>query len=343
MVNVTPCHPTIGKVPLILNDIFKLSRLIGTFPMNSEFSGISKFNLAKGLVLYLSVAVFAIPLLYSLWQKETPLANKITFTTQILLQTLFHLINLPWLVTNRFILKELYEDLKDIDYHLWKNGVDWFHKPSWSTKYFSFVIAILYLITWEIGHDLCTFFVYNIIHYLTIPGIYSIMSQYIALIQICLSMLRDIRLLQDMRTVVKLNEKVLALCRKVNTLYEQQLLFYIVSIFFIYLFTIYTKIVHSNFFEDSAAWHLTRLLLFLHPLFPIIRCVGCISKEVKKINKMLYRKLLFNLDDETLQFHLVTKRDIVFSAGGFFDLGNTLIWSMFTTAITYLVFLVQYM
>lgn len=34
---------------------------------------------------------------------------------------------------------------------------------------------------------------------------------------------------------------------------------------------------------------------------------------------------------ETLQFHLIAKREIVFTAGGFFDLGNTLIWSVSIT------------
>ncbi|CAH1408130.1 unnamed protein product [Nezara viridula] len=46
---------------------------------------------------------------------------------------------------------------------------------------------------------------------------------------------------------------------------------------------------------------------------------------IKKTNRMLYRRLLNNLDDETLQFHLVAKREIVFTAGGFFTLENTLV------------------
>lgn len=288
MVKVTPCSPTIGKVRQILKEVFRLPRILGTCPINPEFSGISKSNLVKGLIIYVFAALYATQLLCWLWESNEALSNKITFSIQIFLQVMFHLINLPCLVTNRSLFSELNDDLKDIEYNLWSNGISWFYKPNWHVKYFSFFLSIIYLIIWDVYHDFFEFIVFNIVHYMTIPSIYSIMNQYLALLQICLSLLRGIRLLEDTRTSVQLTEKVLSLCQKVNTLHEQQFLLYIVGTFFISLFTIYTKLIHSNFFEDDAVWHILRLFLVMHPLLLIIRCMGYITEEVL----MLYYKYI---------------------------------------------------
>ncbi|KAE8573230.1 Gustatory receptor 116a, partial [Halyomorpha halys] len=269
----------LGKVPLILNDVFKLSKVLGSFPINSEFSGIAKFNVAKGLVLNLLAVAYAIHLSNVIWQREMPLGNKIAFSVQIVLQASFNFINLSTLVANSLLLKELYEELKDVEYDLWKNGVDWFYKASWYTKYFGFVSAIIYLVIWEIVHDFFKYILFNLIHFMTVPTAFSIMSQYMALLQICLTLIRDIRQLEDTRAMVKLYEKVLTVCRKVNTIYEQQIFLYIVSIFFIYIFTIYREVHHPMVLQKNVIWHIFRLFLFLHPLFPILRCIGCISEE----------------------------------------------------------------
>lgn len=273
-------QPTFGKVQLLLNDVFKLSRILGSFPIDAKFSGLSTFNLATGVIIYLSAATIAITLSCALWQEDTPLPYKLVFSMLMTLPTSFHLLNLSWLVTNRSLFVELYDDLKDIEYNLWENGVDWFHKPSWCTKYLSFVFGSLFYTSWEVLQDNYHFLNVVIVQHVTVPNIFIVLSQYLALMETCLSLFRVIRLLEESRTVIKLNEKVLALCSKVNALYERQLVFYILKIFVSNIFVIYINIIYYDFFRPNIIWILLSLFLAFNPLFLIIKCIGNISEEV---------------------------------------------------------------
>ncbi|KAE8573423.1 Gustatory receptor 81d [Halyomorpha halys] len=75
-------------------------------------------------------------------------------------------------------------------------------------------------------------------------------------------------------------------------------------------------------------------------------CERCKS-EAKKFNTLLYQLMI---DDKTneisenkkLRLHISMKREVVFSACGFFNLDYTLIHSMVAAATTYLVILIQF-
>ncbi|KAE8573422.1 Gustatory receptor 81b [Halyomorpha halys] len=78
----------------------------------------------------------------------------------------------------------------------------------------------------------------------------------------------------------------------------------------------------------------------------ISACEKCRS-EAKKFNTLLYQLMI---DDKTneisenkkLRLHISMKREVVFSACGFFNLDYTLIHSMVAAATTYLVILIQF-
>ncbi|CAH1404146.1 unnamed protein product [Nezara viridula] len=110
MVRVMPCLPTIGKIKLILDDVFKLSRWLGTYPIDEEYSSISKLNLAKGVILYFLASVIAIESLYGrLTVEEVPLSTIITQLLRILPIIILHWINLACLVSNRKLAKLYYD------------------------------------------------------------------------------------------------------------------------------------------------------------------------------------------------------------------------------------------
>ncbi|CAH1404145.1 unnamed protein product [Nezara viridula] len=106
MVRVMPCLPTIGKIKLILDDVFKLSRWLGTYPIDEEYSSISKLNLAKGVILYFLASVIATESLYGrLTVEDVPLSTIITQLLRILPIIILHWINLACLVSNRKLAK----------------------------------------------------------------------------------------------------------------------------------------------------------------------------------------------------------------------------------------------
>ncbi|KAE8573890.1 Gustatory receptor 114c [Halyomorpha halys] len=336
------CQPTLGKIEQVFKDIFKLSRMVGTFPINSDYSGLCKINLSKSVILYLSLTANAMMSLYRIILDASDMvAGRLSKTIFYTSSVSFYWIHLTWLIKNRMLLKEIYEELKDMEYNLWKHGVYWVYKPSWRTKYLCLTAICL--------SDFLSFMFYE--RYLRIKEVIGCMIMYYALIVIIcqyttlvnalLSILREIRSIEDNKTVIKLTNELLALCQKVNTLYEPQLLLYIVVIFIIDLFFIYVSILRKELVNliVGAFW----MMSFVSPLVQLLVRVAAFSQEVKITNKMLYRRLLKNLEDETLQFHLLAKRDLVFTAAGFFILENTLICTMVTTGIDYLIFFLQYM
>ncbi|KAE8573897.1 Gustatory receptor 117b [Halyomorpha halys] len=340
MVTIVLSQPTIGKVELGLNDLFKVPRMIGTFPIDSNYSGISKFNLTKGIVFNLLTTTISIMWFNSLsWRTEISFVEKLGNVLHILNPVFFNWIHLSWSVRNRYLIKEIYNELREIEYQLSKSGVCLFYNPTWFTKYLSLAVMLSCEFLWELITKKLKTPQDNLVYIAAYTPFLSVMSQYVALIEVLLSILRGIRSIEESVSVVKLTDKLLALCQKVNTLYELQLFLYIDILFVMILILTYVPIHDwSSFSPILGIWAMS----FFFPLFQMILYVGMFCKEVKKINKTLYKRLLLNLDDETLEFHLMVKREIVFTAGGFFDLGNTLIWSMFTTVVNYLVFLVQY-
>ncbi|KAE8573069.1 Gustatory receptor 119h [Halyomorpha halys] len=339
MVTVVPCLPTTGKVDLVLKDVFKFSRLIGTFPIDYDYSAISTSNLAKGVILHLSSAAIGVLLVYGVTSDESILlSEKLMCILQIIPPIMFYWIYLARIIRNKWLLKEVYDELKDIEYHMWKNGVNWCYKPNWFSKYLSVTANLISSMLWDAvdGYQNPNYMVCYLIH----TTLIAIVTQYANLLHVLTSILRDIRMIEDSKSVIKLTDKLFALCEKVMTVYEPQICLYIIVIYLFLLFTIYIMfIIVENMISIDVIW----MMSFMSPLVQIVLHVTVFSKEVKKTNKMLYRRLLYNLDDETLQFHLVAKRDIVFTAGGFFILENTLICTMITTGINYLVFFLQYM
>ncbi|KAE8573427.1 Gustatory receptor 81h [Halyomorpha halys] len=89
--------------------------------------------------------------------------------------------------------------------------------------------------------------------------------------------------------------------------------------------------------------------LYFHCCIPwvIVEASDKCKSEAKKFNTLLYQLMI---DDKTneisenkkLRLHISMKREVVFSACGFFNLDYTLIHSMVAAATTYLVILIQF-
>ncbi|KAE8573412.1 Gustatory receptor 113 [Halyomorpha halys] len=340
MVKVITIQPTIGKIERVFNDVFKFARVIGTFPINSEYSGISKMSLVKSILLHFVPTAIAIRSSYRrAFYKHGMLAVKLWKIIYYMSSVIFYWIHLVWLMRKRILLKELYEEMKDIEYDLWKNNVYWFYKTSWCRKYLSMSAILATVVLWIINNNFNN--VINIIaSYQMFNAFINVISQYANVVEVLTSILKEVKLIEGSVTVVRLTDKLLALCQHVNTLYEPQLFLYIFFVFLHNLFYIYTTILQEEHLSlNGSVW----IMSFIFPLVQTVVTVGAFSQEVKKTNKMLYRRLLNNLEDEMLQFHLVAKRDLVFTAAGFFTLENTLICTMVTTGIDYLIFFLQYM
>ncbi|CAH1408131.1 unnamed protein product [Nezara viridula] len=277
MVTAAPSQQyPIEKVEMVFKDIFKFSRVFSTFPIDNEYSDISKFNIAKGIVLYLLADIFGFELLYRFSIHENfIMGGKIVFALQTIPAIMFYWIHIAWLIRNKSLFKELYDELKDIEHILWESGICWFYKPAWCTKYLSLTAMIISGTLWDILDDILNpeEQLYNMIFIALI----SVINQYAILVQVMLSILREIRTIEESETVIKLTDKLLAVCQKVNTFYEPQIFFYIVIVYLLILSTIYGMAIEVETLSlISSIW----LLSFVSPLIHIIICVDYFSHEV---------------------------------------------------------------
>ncbi|CAH1397548.1 unnamed protein product [Nezara viridula] len=280
MLNITPCKPTIGKVELVLNDVFKLSRMIGTFPIDKEYSAISKYNLTKGLTLYV-LATIVISASTSRESYDDVLeSERARYAFQFILTVILHFIHLAYLVGNRRLVNKLYNELKEIEYLFWKNGVDCCYRPSWCVKYLGFIFITICHVAWETYYTRWIHLELRIPSHINYPAVFSITSQYLALLQICQSILKQIKTIEENVTVVRLKDKILSLCQNVNTLYEPQLLCYIVNVFLVILGALYVKTIqHAPMSIGTICW----FVIYTWPLVVITLYVGNISEETKLV------------------------------------------------------------
>ncbi|KAE8574079.1 Gustatory receptor 119d, partial [Halyomorpha halys] len=275
MVSVAPCQPAIGKVDLVLNDVFKLSRLIGTFPIDQEYSAISKWNLAKATILYLPGTIMAILQIRWLILLENVLfVDKVTYSLQTTLPIGFCWIHIAWLVRNRCLMKDLYGELKDMEYNLWKSGICWIHKPNCCIKYITLAIMLVSIISWDTMNGFAN--PENFTYYIFDVALVTITSDYAILVQVFLSILTYVRAIEDSHIVIKLADKVLALCRKFNKLYELQIVWYLAFVYFYILFSVFIMIVRNKKITGLPLIYLTSLV---SPFVHIVLNVRFFSQE----------------------------------------------------------------
>ncbi|CAH1404142.1 unnamed protein product [Nezara viridula] len=149
MLRMRRYEQNIDKVKLMLNDVFKLSRVIGTFPIDSEYSGISKYNLAGGVIFYVLGSIILTVSAHCVLRDDEILHSRILYIFEITPIIIFHSINLLWLVVNRRLMKQIYDELMEIESQLCNRGIDWSYNPSWRIKYLGLITMALCYILWE--------------------------------------------------------------------------------------------------------------------------------------------------------------------------------------------------
>ncbi|XP_073982997.1 putative gustatory receptor 28b isoform X4 [Rhodnius prolixus] len=98
---------------------------------------------------------------------------------------------------------------------------------------------------------------------------------------------------------------------------------------------------------QDRIWHIFRILLNITEISTIVHFCEYFSKEAKKFNTYLFqylrnKQMEFTKAEFDLHYYSLMKREIIFTAAGFFDLGYPLITTMIGTTVTFLVIVVQF-
>ncbi|KAE8573430.1 Gustatory receptor 81k [Halyomorpha halys] len=150
---------------------------------------------------------------------------------------------------------------------------------------------------------------------------------------------------ETLETLAELHEDLCSVCFKIDKFYSPQLLLTVAGSFLNFTCNIYFLMFQKT--RCRACMSLfAALVAFLHSV-TVCSATATTSKRAKKFNTLLYQLMI---DDKTneisenkkLRLHISMKREVVFSACGFFNLDYTLIHSMVAAATTYLVILIQF-
>ncbi|KAE8573125.1 Gustatory receptor 41d [Halyomorpha halys] len=115
-------------------------------------------------------------------------------------------------------------------------------------------------------------------------------------------------------------------------------LFYTISM----LHVTYNK---KDFATMNFVYRVNFLLFYWIIFLRVVNCTTMISCKSKQFNEILYQLMINDkklLSNQKLQLHISMKREVVFTAGGFFNMDYTLVHSVIAAATTYVAILVQF-
>ncbi|KAE8573115.1 Gustatory receptor 48 [Halyomorpha halys] len=159
---------------------------------------------------------------------------------------------------------------------------------------------------------------------------------------------------QNMRTTERFISKtgrLISVLRSVNTIYSKQILLsmtgHFVSIIIQLYYVFYNSTTADVWRRFCIPGDLLMLLYRFYSVWRLSHSAAQAGNMSREFNTLLYQTMIDDKTDEILRndilrLHISMKRDVVFTACGFFNLDYTLVHSMIASATTYLVILIQF-
>ncbi|KAE8573174.1 Gustatory receptor 154c [Halyomorpha halys] len=165
----------------------------------------------------------------------------------------------------------------------------------------------------------------------------------------CFSLNNRSNKIKHLEDTLLLFDLLCSTCKTLNSCFSQQLLHFFSVVVFVFVHNLYYAIleISKNKFHKVLFIKTSTMVIFFFVSIIITTLCQKISKEAKEFNALLYQLMI---DDKTndiatnkkLQLHIAMKREVQFTACGFFTLDYTLVHSMIAAATTYLVILIQF-
>ncbi|KAE8573522.1 Gustatory receptor 43f [Halyomorpha halys] len=150
---------------------------------------------------------------------------------------------------------------------------------------------------------------------------------------------------------IETSDQITTVAKNINSIYSFQLL-YLVSIrYFLIIMSMFFIIDHVSISFLEYVWIIfgdfLMMLYHFYNCWKICYASVTASKKSKEFNTLLYQLMIDDttneiLHNDKLRLHISMKREVVFTACGFFNLDYTLVHSMIASATTYLVILIQF-
>ncbi|KAE8573662.1 Gustatory receptor 106 [Halyomorpha halys] len=320
------------SVERALEQILFIPRLVGSFPLDRNY------KLSWRLwVFIIDVIVYFVLAFYEIFIKKFQPQSNYIFMLMFAVQ-LPSLTNFVSMYSKLNRIKDFFKELLAFEQYTREIGVVWNCHYRWK-KYLSLLFLgnsiIASLLDLNDLNEMIDTIVRRIHLYIACLIIANQISGTTSLLASSIAHLKYIR---DDRQLLRRFEHLIFLRRNIEDYFGLQILAICTSSFV-------TSVLLAFWFTTNFLNMFHKVSLFLLSLYPLVTvCIPLLSvvSQAKKIDKLLYRRLLANPDDELLEFHMIAKRDVSFTAFGFFHINSSLISSMIGAGTTYLVILLQY-
>ncbi|KAE8573518.1 Gustatory receptor 43b [Halyomorpha halys] len=151
--------------------------------------------------------------------------------------------------------------------------------------------------------------------------------------------------------LIEIASQIASVARNINHIYSFQLLFLISSRFLFLIIHMYAIInLVARSFSKNYRFIIGDVFMLSYHFYnswKLSHASQTASKKSKEFNTLLYQLMIDDttneiLHNDKLRLHISMKREVVFTACGFFNLDYTLVHSMIASATTYLVILIQF-
>ncbi|CAH1400799.1 unnamed protein product [Nezara viridula] len=315
-----------SPITATLHHLLSIPRFLGTFPINQNGE----------FVPYRLIFLFATCIAYIYFSDVGLLIDlnlsSLMFVTSILLP----IIHVVCLYTKIYHMKEVYSKFSHIGKYYRSIDVEYDFSYKWKHKYLNLLLILQVFVTgvYMYPNEARNFLIQFMWTYISI---YSLYDQIFSFLAVTANSIVYLKYITDNRELLKKKEILTYLCKPLEKVFSLQILCSMGITFFYCMIYIYI-----TFEFGPRVIYVPVITLLGFPLIRMITSVNYVMIEAKKIDKLLYRRLLDNPDDKMLEFHMIAKRDVTFTALGFFQINSSLIGSMIAVGTTYLVILLQY-
>ncbi|XP_014290044.1 gustatory receptor for bitter taste 66a [Halyomorpha halys] len=138
---------------------------------------------------------------------------------------------------------------------------------------------------------------------------------------------------------------------KMNTVYSQPLLITVSHCYcsvMTHLYFVYLNSCSADYSRIRLVYGDSIIVVYnVFLVWRMLRSTGMAYHKSKEFNTLLYQLMIEDktnqfIHNDKLRLHISMKREVVFTACGFFNLDYTLVHSMIASATTYLVILIQF-
>ncbi|KAE8573457.1 Gustatory receptor 120d [Halyomorpha halys] len=331
---------------LLMEEIFRKPRLIGTFPFTNGYN-IALWPSIALVAAVISLSLLSISFIPKMELKGNYINVVMVWILRGIIATLYNILSPLWMVYNHKCLIKCLRLISSVVKKLDKATqtckrklISFFLFPAIGTT-----ITVAHCIFLYHTDGIISAFSLIIVVICTCPTM-SYVWQYLTLHDVLRSLMIRISNLRDVDDFVNCYHSLVLAYRSMNKLYGLQIMIYFVMAMRSVLHSLYFTFTNEEFDTMTTFQILWASFSSAMVLLIIRRCNASVAQS-KMVNEQLYKRMVYEdnnnlIHDKLLAFHLSSCRKLVFTACGFFNLDNSLICSMVACATTYLVIMLQF-